>query len=798
MITALNAGDPTADTLPVSTATALPATHAARRPLPPAVLRPGLAVVDRMRTSLRLGVLVALLLLPVLVATWAFTTTMNGQIAFSARERAGVVVVGPALKQLVRVAAGQRPDLTGVERGVAAHPELDAGTELEAVRTALDAASAWTPTDRLAVATELSALVTKVGDTSNLILDPDLDSFYVMDATIVQLPKGLVGVVRSQTTATGQQAVPDQAVLAGALAGAGDALTGDVATAVKNTARAGLDRELAPVTAAGQALGALSRSLTATLATPGPAPDSTAFATARAATDAVPALTSSLDGLLRTRLDGLALRRTVVLGVVGGGLLLAVYTAVAVWWRIRHDVALTVAGIAAIARGDLRPGRLPAGRDEFGDVAASLVQVRERVASLVAGIDRITTADDDADPRVDVDAFEGDYRTLAEGLNGMVAAHQAVRTAMTTVSAFGRGDFDAPLERLPGLKPYVAETIEQLRENLRALIRDTGTLVDAARQGRLEVRVDATRHDGGFRDVVDGVNRALDTVVGPLTEVSKVLRAMEGGDLSRRVTQPYEGQLEELRTALNGSLDTLARTVAEVAVATDEISGAAEQVAGASQSLSQASTEQAATVEETTTGVAEMGRTIVRTSDNARATDEIARDASARAAEGATAVRHTVEAMKQVAARIAVVDELAFQTNMLALNATIEAARAGEHGLGFAVVATEVGRLAERSQAAAAEIVRITGESLRTAEEAGDLIERIVPGIAQTSELVQEIAAASAQQSSGVSQIDRAMTQMTQVTEQNASASEQLAATADQMTGQTSRLRQLLRFFTTS
>jgi methyl-accepting chemotaxis protein len=169
--------------------------------------------------------------------------------------------------------------------------------------------------------------------------------------------------------------------------------------------------------------------------------------------------------------------------------------------------------------------------------------------------------------------------------------------------------------------------------------------------------------------------------------------------------------------------------------------------------------------------------------------------AAQEATEGGIAVKQTVEAMKAIASKIGIIDDIAYQTNMLALNAAIEAARAGDHGKGFAVVAAEVRKLAERSQVAAQEIGELAENSVKTAESAGKLLDDIVPSIARTSDLVQEIAAASQEQSSGASQINTAMNQMNQLTQQNASASEELAATAEEMTGQAEQLQSLMAFF---
>jgi methyl-accepting chemotaxis protein len=280
-----------------------------------------------------------------------------------------------------------------------------------------------------------------------------------------------------------------------------------------------------------------------------------------------------------------------------------------------------------------------------------------------------------------------------------------------------------------------------------------------------------------------------------INEVCKMLGLMEKGDMTAQVTQQFRGQLEELRVAANNTALKLSQTIKAVINASEQLGNASEQVSATSQSLSQATSEQAASVEETSASIEQMSASVNQNAENAKVTDGMASKAAKEAVEGGEAVKHTFEAMKEIATRIGIIDDIAYQTNMLALNAAIEAARAGDHGKGFAVVAAEVRKLAERSQVAAQEIGDLAVGSVKAAERAGELINAIVPGIGKTSDLVQEISAASIEQSSGISQINNAMNQMSQITQQNASASEELAATAEEMTSQAEQLNELMSFF---
>ncbi|WP_229507080.1 methyl-accepting chemotaxis protein [Pseudoduganella rivuli] len=225
------------------------------------------------------------------------------------------------------------------------------------------------------------------------------------------------------------------------------------------------------------------------------------------------------------------------------------------------------------------------------------------------------------------------------------------------------------------------------------------------------------------------------------------------------------------------------------------LASASNEVSATAGSLSQASSEQAASVEETSASIEEMTASITANAENARVTDSIATQAAREAAKGGEVVKATAAAMRQIAKKVSIIDDIAYQTNLLALNAAIEAARAHEHGKGFAVVAAEVRKLAERSQVAAQEIAEVASNSVELADQAGTLLETMVPNIRKTSDLVQEIAAASEEQASGVRQINSAVSQLSQTTQLNAASSEELAATSEEMSAQAEHLAHLMDMF---
>jgi methyl-accepting chemotaxis protein len=285
------------------------------------------------------------------------------------------------------------------------------------------------------------------------------------------------------------------------------------------------------------------------------------------------------------------------------------------------------------------------------------------------------------------------------------------------------------------------------------------------------------------------------SVARPVRQAMEAANRLAAGDLTVKVEATSRDETGQLLLAMQNMVGRLTQVVTEVKSGAEAIAGASEEVSATAQSLSQAASEQAAGVEQTSASIEQMTASISQNTENAKVTDGIATESAKEAAEGGDAVKQTVSAMKSIAAKIGIIDDIAYQTNLLALNAAIEAARAGEHGKGFAVVAAEVRKLAERSQVAAQEIGEVASSSVELAEQAGGLLDHMVPNIRKTSDLVQEITAASEEQSSGVGQINAAVAQLSQTTQQNASSSEELAATAEEMSGQAEQLQQAMAFF---
>ncbi len=284
------------------------------------------------------------------------------------------------------------------------------------------------------------------------------------------------------------------------------------------------------------------------------------------------------------------------------------------------------------------------------------------------------------------------------------------------------------------------------------------------------------------------INKGLRNAVNAVQNVAE-------GDLTRFATISSKDEIGDLLAYVNTMIERLRGVVGDALSASDNVSSGSQELSASSEQLSQGATEQASSAEEASASMEEMAANIKQNADNAAQTEKIARQSSKDAELSGQAVNRAVSAMRTIAEKISIVQEIARQTDLLALNAAVEAARAGEHGKGFAVVASEVRKLAERSQAAAAEISALSGDTVQVATEAGEMLNRLVPDIQKTAELVSEISAACREQDIGASQINEAIQQLDKVTQQNAGASEEMSATSEELASQAEELQASIAFF---
>jgi methyl-accepting chemotaxis protein len=313
-------------------------------------------------------------------------------------------------------------------------------------------------------------------------------------------------------------------------------------------------------------------------------------------------------------------------------------------------------------------------------------------------------------------------------------------------------------------------------------------VANAVAVGDLNQNIEIKTNDE-IKDLVTTIN----VMTANLRNTAHIADQISNGDLT--VTPKPLSDKDTLGTALQSMVERLRGVVADALSASHNVSSGSQELSASSEQVSQGATEQAAAAEEASASMEQMAANIKQNADNAAQTEKIARQSAKDAEVSGEAVNRAVAAMRTIAEKISIVQEIARQTDLLALNAAVEAARAGEHGKGFAVVASEVRKLAERSQSAAAEISAMSGDTVQAAQEAGDMLSRLVPDIRKTAELVSEITTACREQDIGASQINEAIQQLDKVTQQNSSASEEMAATSEELAAQSEELQNSIAFF---
>ncbi len=424
------------------------------------------------------------------------------------------------------------------------------------------------------------------------------------------------------------------------------------------------------------------------------------------------------------------------------------------------------------------------------------------------------------------------------------------------VKRLALGDTDITLSVYPRKDEIgqMREAIRTITNSIKELESDTSILIGAAKEGDLNVRADVQKHQGIYREIVDGINATLDATVAPIKESTEVLSALADGNLDVGVTGDFKGDYALIKDALNTTCETVRRYIDEVAdilehiargdmtvniiseykgdftklkdsinksivsfndvlteidTAATQVALGSRQVSDGSQTISQGATEQAAEIDQLTSTITEIASQASQNAHSANNANELVKAFKSDALAGNSQMEKMQKAMEEIKAAsesiskiIKVIDDIAFQTNILALNAAVEAARAGIYGKGFAVVASEVRNLAARSAQAAKETtdliensIVIVGSGTKIADQTAVALQSIVSGVDKAAELVAQIAVASNEQVIGITQINNSVDEMMRVVQTNSATSQETAAASEELSNQAEMLREMVSDF---